>query len=91
MGTLGAPFQSQLIPVIDESIDVIVDIDHTYRGDLDIILQSPYGTESWLAVSNGDSNDYSVGGQYGSSLGRIEYGNMESKGQRCHFRRNKVS
>ena len=43
-----------------ESIDVIVDIDHTHRGDLDIILQSPYGTESWLAVSNGDSNnDYS--------------------------------
>jgi len=40
-----------------ESVDVIVDINHTYRGDLDIVLQSPDGTESWLAVSNGDSND----------------------------------
>ncbi|MED6312940.1 MAG: proprotein convertase P-domain-containing protein, partial [Candidatus Thermoplasmatota archaeon] len=40
-----------------ESVDVIVDINHTYRGDLDIILQSPDGTESWLAVSNGDGND----------------------------------
>ncbi|MAJ19226.1 MAG: hypothetical protein CMA06_05240 [Euryarchaeota archaeon] len=40
-----------------ESIDVIVDINHTYRGDLDIVLVSPDGTESWLAESNGDAND----------------------------------
>ncbi|GIS41668.1 MAG: hypothetical protein Ct9H90mP14_1240 [Methanobacteriota archaeon] len=33
------------------------DINHTYRGDFDIVLQSPDGTESWLAVSNGDSNE----------------------------------
>ena len=48
------------IPVLGvpiESVDIIVDINHTYRGDLDIVLQSPDGTESWLAVSNGDSND----------------------------------
>ena len=41
-----------------ESVDVIVDINHTYRGDLDIILESPDGTESWLAEENGDSNDH---------------------------------
>ena len=53
----GANSQSQLSELSLESVDVIVDINHTYRGDLDIVLQSPDGTESWLAVSNGDSND----------------------------------
>ena len=40
-----------------ESIDVILDIDHTYRGDLDIVLESPDGTESWLAEDHSDSGD----------------------------------
>ena len=43
-----------------ESIDVILDITHTSRGDLDIILESPMGYQSWLAEEHGDSsNDYS--------------------------------
>jgi len=43
-----------------ESVDLIVDISHTYRGDLDIVLVSPSGTESWLAETHSDNgNDYS--------------------------------
>jgi subtilisin-like proprotein convertase family protein len=43
-----------------ESIDIIVDIDHSSRGDLDIILESPNGTQSWLAEEHNDGgNDYS--------------------------------
>jgi len=43
-----------------ESIDIIVDIDHSNRGDLDIVLESPNGTQSWLAEEHNDGgNDYS--------------------------------
>ncbi len=43
-----------------ESVDLVVDLDHDYRGDLDIVLVSPSGTESWLAETRSDSgNDYS--------------------------------
>ena len=43
-----------------ESIDLIVDIDHPNRGELEIILQSPDGHVSWLAEDHSDSsNDYS--------------------------------
>ena len=43
-----------------ESIDVIVDITHDARGELDIVLQSPSGHESWLAEEHNDNNaDYS--------------------------------
>ena len=43
-----------------ESVDVIVDIDHPSRGNLEIVLVSPDGTESWLAEEHSDSNsDYS--------------------------------
>ena len=43
-----------------ESIDVIVDITHGARGELDIVLQSPSGHESWLAEEHTDNNaDYS--------------------------------
>ena len=43
-----------------ESIDVVVDIDHSNRGDLDIVLESPNGTQSWLAEEHNDGgNDYS--------------------------------
>jgi len=42
-----------------ESVDVIVDIDHNNRGDLEIILTSPSGTESFLATEHNDNgNDY---------------------------------
>ncbi|HIF04865.1 MAG TPA: hypothetical protein EYQ80_05610 [Candidatus Poseidoniales archaeon] len=42
-----------------EHVEVIVDIDHTYRGDLVVTLTSPSGTESTLAQKHGDSgNNY---------------------------------
>jgi len=42
-----------------ESVDVIVDIDHNTRGDLEIKLISPSGTESVLATKHNDNgNDY---------------------------------
>ena len=42
-----------------ESIDVFVDIGHSSRGDLDIVLESPSGHQSWLAEEhNDDNNDY---------------------------------
>jgi subtilisin-like proprotein convertase family protein len=40
-----------------ESIDLITDITHTSRGDLDIVLVSPSGKESWLAESRGDNGN----------------------------------
>ncbi len=43
-----------------ESIDLITDITHTSRGDLDIVLVSPSGKESWLAEARNDNgNGYS--------------------------------
>ena len=42
-----------------ESIDVVVDITHDARGELDIVLESPSGHESWLAEEHTDNNaDY---------------------------------
>ncbi|MEE2759220.1 MAG: S8 family serine peptidase, partial [Candidatus Thermoplasmatota archaeon] len=40
-----------------EHVEVYVDIDHTYRGDLVITLTSPSGTESVLAQKQSDSNN----------------------------------
>ena len=40
-----------------EHVEVIVDIDHVYRGDLVITLTSPSGTESVLAQKQSDSNN----------------------------------
>ena len=42
-----------------EHVEVIVDIDHSYRGDLEIILTSPAGTQSVLSEKHEDSgNDW---------------------------------
>ena len=42
-----------------EHVEVIVDIDHNYRGDLEIILTSPSGTQSILSEKHEDSgNDW---------------------------------
>ena len=42
-----------------EHVEVIVDIDHVYRGDLIITLTSPSGTESTLAQKQSDNgNNY---------------------------------
>lgn len=40
-----------------EHVTVTVDIEHTYRGDLQISLISPSGTTSVLAETRNDSND----------------------------------
>mgnify|MGYP001157225847 FL=1 len=40
-----------------ESVDVTVDISHDYRGELEIVLVSPSGKESWLAEERSDSGD----------------------------------
>ena len=40
-----------------ESVDVTVDISHDYRGELEIVLVSPTGKESWLAEERSDSGD----------------------------------
>ena len=43
-----------------ESVDVIVDITHSARGELDIVLESPSGHQSLLAEVHNDNNaDYS--------------------------------
>jgi subtilisin-like proprotein convertase family protein len=43
-----------------EHVEVIVDIEHDYRGDLEVILTSPSGTQSVLCKQQSDSgNDYS--------------------------------
>ena len=44
-------------PILAENVDVIVDIPHTFRGDLEIILTSPAGTESVLSQKHGDSGN----------------------------------
>ncbi len=52
---LSVPIDLQL-----ESIDVVVDITHDARGELEIVLQAPGGHESWLAEEHTDNNaDYS--------------------------------
>tara|TARA_B100000674_G_scaffold280556_1_gene231918 strand:- start:4824 stop:8285 length:3462 start_codon:yes stop_codon:yes gene_type:complete len=40
-----------------EHVEVVVDIDHTYRGDLEIILTSPSGTQSVLSEKHEDSGN----------------------------------
>ena len=40
-----------------EHVEVIVDISHDYRGDLEIILTSPQGTQNILSEKHGDSGN----------------------------------
>ncbi|MEB3218005.1 MAG: S8 family serine peptidase, partial [Nostocales cyanobacterium 94392] len=40
-----------------EWVEVVFDANHTYRGDLEVVLTSPDGTESILAEPHIDSND----------------------------------
>ena len=44
-------------PVLVENVDVIVDIPHAFRGDLEIILTSPAGTKSVLSEKHGDGGN----------------------------------
>ena len=44
---------TEVVPFV-ESIDVTLDIEHSYRGDLEIVLTSPYGTQSVLAETHDD-------------------------------------
>ena len=49
-----------------ESIDVIVDITHDSRGELDIVLEAPSGHESWLAEEHSDNNDDYINWRFGT-------------------------
>ena len=40
-----------------EHVEVIVDISHNYRGDLEIILTSPQGTQNIMSEKHGDSGN----------------------------------
>ena len=40
-----------------EHVEVIVDISHAYRGDLEMILTSPLGTQSILSEKHGDGGN----------------------------------
>ena len=44
-------------PLHLESIDVYVDIDHTYRGDVELILTAPSGMQSILTEKHSDANN----------------------------------
>ncbi len=44
-------------PILVENVDVVVDIPHTYRGDLEIILTSPAGTKSILSEKHSDNGN----------------------------------
>lgn len=43
--------------IIIESVEVMFDADHEYRGDLEVVLVSPDGTESILAEKHNDPGD----------------------------------
>ena len=46
-------------PIMVENVDVVVDITHDFRGDLEIILTSPDGTRSILSEKHSDNgNDF---------------------------------
>ena len=58
-----APGITEVVNVPDsikvEHVEVIVDIDHEYRGDLEIVLTSPSGTQSVLSEKHEDNgNDW---------------------------------
>jgi len=40
-----------------ESVEVVFDATHTFRGDLEVVLTSPSGTQSVLAELHGDDGD----------------------------------
>ena len=44
-------------PLHLESIDVYVDIDHTFRGDVELILTAPSGMKSILTEKHSDANN----------------------------------
>jgi len=42
-----------------EWVEVLVDVEHRHRGELDLVLRSPGGTEAWLVRKHNDINaDY---------------------------------
>ena len=46
-------------PILVENVDVIVDITHEFRGDLEMVLTSPDGTRSILSEKHSDDgNDF---------------------------------
>ena len=64
-------------PMHLENVDIYVDIDHTYRGDLEIILTSPSGTQSILAEKHEDANNNYADWRFSS----VHHWGEESRGQ----------
>ncbi|HJM66802.1 MAG TPA: S8 family serine peptidase [Candidatus Thalassarchaeaceae archaeon] len=56
-----------------EHVNIVVNITHTGRGDLETILTSPDGTESILTEKHGDSGDHYTAWSFGSERHLDEY------------------
>jgi len=70
-GGAGSPISNTLPPVEAEAtvtyadvvidVDVLIDIEHTWTGDLSLFVISPSGTEVELSTNNGSSGDDYLG------------------------------
>ena len=60
-----------------ENIDVIVDLPHTYRGDMNLILTSPSGTKSILAEKHDDGGNNFNNWRFGS----VQHWGEDSRGE----------
>ena len=72
----GAPVTDTITVTQDlkiEHVNIVVNITHTGRGDLEIILTSPDGTQSILAEKHGDTGDHYTAWSFGSERHLDEY------------------
>ena len=83
ISTPNAPIPDNGAPVTDtitvnqdlkiEHVDIVVNITHSSRGDLEIILTSPDGTESILSERHGDERSDYTAWSFGSERHLDEY------------------
>ena len=64
-------------PLHLENIDIFVDIDHTFRGDLEIILTSPSGMQSVLSEKHEDANNNYADWRFST----VQHWGEESRGE----------
>ena len=60
-----------------ENVDIYVDIDHTFRGDLEIILTAPSGMQSVLSEKHEDANNNYADWRFSS----VQHWGEDSRGQ----------
>ena len=60
-----------------ENIDVIVDLPHTFRGDMELILTSPSGSQSVLAEKHDDSGNNFNNWRFGT----VQHWGEDSRGE----------